>query len=161
MQYMNEGMPRVSYTKAIDVWMSVCLFFIFLSMCEYAVAHVFLQYEEAEAEQAKAEQFSYMSLGTTQAKDPKRMSVDSTRRKSSMGTSKQYTEFKRRETQLTNILHKMEQREAATQSSVVDKISRWLFPGSFFVFAVIYSIVYSVADPAYTENLANLLEIAC
>ena len=135
MQYMNEGMPRVSYTKAIDVWMSVCLFFIFLSMCEYAVAHVFLQYEEAEAEKAKAENFSDMSLGTTQcklnknmlnveeeynksslAKDPKRMSVDSTRRKSSVSTSKQYTEFKRRETQLTNILHKMEQREAATQT---------------------------------------------
>ena len=29
MQFMNEGMPRVSYTKALDVWMSVCLFFIF------------------------------------------------------------------------------------------------------------------------------------
>lgn len=162
MQYMNEGMPRVSYTKAIDVWMSVCLFFIFLSMCEYAVAHVFLQYEEAEAEKAKAENFSDMSLGTTQVNDPKRMSVDSTRRKSSTpGTSKQYTEFKRRETQLTNILHKMEQREAASQSSVVDKISRWLFPGSFFLFAVIYIIVYSVAEPAYTEKLEDLLEIAC
>ena len=74
MQYMNEGMPRVSYTKAIDVWMSVCLFFIFLSMCEYAVAHVFLQYEEAEAEKAaNMQRFSDMSLGTTQGKQNKNM----------------------------------------------------------------------------------------
>merc|ERR1711937_791436 len=41
MQYMNEGMPRVSYTKAIDVWMSVCLFFIFAAMCEYCVRTFF------------------------------------------------------------------------------------------------------------------------
>ena len=133
MQYMNEGMPRVSYTKAIDVWMSVCLFFIFLSMCEYAVAHVFLQYEEAEAEKAaNLQRFSDMSVGSTQGKqtknlfnkekyiksflvkDPKRMSADSMRRKSS--TPNNYNEFKRRETQLTNILHKMEQREAASQT---------------------------------------------
>lgn len=134
MQYMNEGMPRVSYTKAIDVWMSVCLFFIFLSMCEYAVAHVFLQYEEAEAEKAaNLQRFSDMSVGSTQGKqtknifyfkekyiksflvkDSKRMSADSMRRKSS--TPNNYNEFKRRETQLTNILHKMEQREAASQT---------------------------------------------
>jgi len=48
MQYMNEGVPRTSYTKAIDVWMGICLFYIFLAMIEYCIAHVFLRAETEE-----------------------------------------------------------------------------------------------------------------
>ena len=37
---VNASLPRVSYTKAIDIWMSVCLLFVFLALIEFAVANV-------------------------------------------------------------------------------------------------------------------------
>ncbi|ESO83382.1 hypothetical protein LOTGIDRAFT_53634, partial [Lottia gigantea] len=37
---VNNALPRVSYTKAIDVWMSTCLVFVFSALLEFAVVNV-------------------------------------------------------------------------------------------------------------------------
>jgi hypothetical protein len=37
---VNQSMPRVSYIKAIDVWMSMCLMFVFCGLVEYAIVNV-------------------------------------------------------------------------------------------------------------------------
>ncbi|KAH3836398.1 hypothetical protein DPMN_109768 [Dreissena polymorpha] len=40
---VNASLPHVSYTKAIDIWMSTCLMFVFLALIEFAVANVLMR----------------------------------------------------------------------------------------------------------------------
>ncbi|XP_013380619.1 glycine receptor subunit alpha-2-like [Lingula anatina] len=37
---IRQTLPRVSYIKSIDVWMSTCLFFVFLALLEFAFVNV-------------------------------------------------------------------------------------------------------------------------
>ena len=39
------SLPRVSYIKAIDIWMSVCVVFVFTAMLEFAYVNTLARYE--------------------------------------------------------------------------------------------------------------------
>ena len=39
-QTFNQGLPKVPYVKAIDVWMVTCNVFVFGALVEYCVAQV-------------------------------------------------------------------------------------------------------------------------
>jgi len=45
-----RGMPAVSFTKAIDVWMATCLVFVFGSFIEYSVVNVLARREKSRRE---------------------------------------------------------------------------------------------------------------
>ena len=39
-QTFNQGLPKVSYIKAIDIWMMTCNLFVFATLLEYCIAQV-------------------------------------------------------------------------------------------------------------------------
>ena len=49
----KASIPQVHYPKAIDVWMSMCMMFVFLSLVEYAFVNALSR--ESESEKKKRE----------------------------------------------------------------------------------------------------------
>lgn len=57
---INAKLPQLSYTKAIDVWVGMCMMFIFASLIVSALVNYIGQGEvEAEWKRAKVKCFKY------------------------------------------------------------------------------------------------------
>ncbi|XP_076468056.1 glycine receptor subunit alpha-4-like [Babylonia areolata] len=126
---IQSALPKVSYIKAIDVWVVSSLIFVFAALLEFAYVNVLAR--RADKELAMAEvlalsqlQIRYQANGTGGPKEVVR---------------KVNGEMSR---------HIMVQGETSSRARArrVDKISRTVFPLCFVIFNVIYWVVYVHLD---------------
>ncbi|KAK2166145.1 hypothetical protein LSH36_41g03014 [Paralvinella palmiformis] len=114
------SLPRASYVKAIDIWISTCVFFVFAAMLEFALVNTLARKE-----------IRRMSLKIRGDGNNHDINTDI---------------FKRMLDEYT--YGRPEQLDPSSRNLArrVDKVSRWLFPCIFVIFCVVYWCVFYLTD---------------
>ncbi|XP_047243187.1 gamma-aminobutyric acid receptor subunit rho-1-like isoform X3 [Girardinichthys multiradiatus] len=145
---VNASMPRVSYIKAVDVYLWISFVFVFLSVIEYAAVNYLSTLQERK--ERKLREKLPCTCGITY---PGMMSASY----SDVNTTGNYgmpeENGVRRERMLVELAMETDQVTGHVGSSAyssiwidthaIDKYSRVIFPGAYILFNIIYWSIYS------------------
>ncbi|XP_062602282.1 glycine receptor subunit alpha-3-like [Saccostrea cucullata] len=128
---VNATLPRVSYTKAIDIWMSSCLVFVFAALIEFAVANVL-----ARKDSNKGFSFKKMFLLPTLSEKRKK-------RKGS-GVLVDDKGLMRLDPEMDpTLVQKHRELSGLLHAMYLDVACRFLFPICFGIFNLVYWTIYT------------------
>jgi len=112
---IRNSLPRVSYIKAVDIWMVTCLVYVAAALVEYAICHAVL--------------ISYTGFITI-CRQKKKSTDNGTEKPSESNENQEKAEY---ETSKTSF-----------QARRIDEIARVVFPLSFVLFNLVYWIYYNL-----------------
>uniref|UniRef100_A0A8C1Y5F1 Gamma-aminobutyric acid (GABA) A receptor, rho 2a n=1 Tax=Cyprinus carpio TaxID=7962 RepID=A0A8C1Y5F1_CYPCA len=159
---VNASMPRVSYIKAVDIYLWVSFVFVFLSVLEYAAVNYLTTVQERRERKLRDRAVREQSLPCTCGMSHTRtMMLDGTYSEADTNSLAGYTEAPMvledmvPEKQEHMVVHLSMSSESTTtkkkgiralrimqNTHAIDKYSRMIFPGAYIIFNLIYWSVY-------------------
>ncbi|XP_006819710.1 glycine receptor subunit alpha-2-like [Saccoglossus kowalevskii] len=144
---VQTSLPKVSYIKAIDVWMAVCLIFVFAALLEFAgVNYVLMEGTFRLRRQATQRRRRNMQ----ERRQPKKAEHSPGRHRRRSQTNTTLTAIERCLAEFANSglgdMQTSSYEEILTdqlaKAKRIDRVSRIAFPLSFFIFNVVYWVGY-------------------
>ncbi|XP_077982469.1 glycine receptor subunit alpha-2-like isoform X2 [Glandiceps talaboti] len=136
---VRNGLPSVAYVKVIDVWMTMCLGFVFAALIEYALVNYLLTEGKRRKELAKnAEKEKKSGEGGIE-----KMEVESPEN----GKSEEGDESKVYFLATWLVTH--------VRPVTVEKVSRIAFPVAFLIFNILY---WPISFSNYYDNLLTEID---
>uniref|UniRef100_A0A672HWN0 Glycine receptor subunit alpha-4-like n=1 Tax=Salarias fasciatus TaxID=181472 RepID=A0A672HWN0_SALFA len=121
----RASLPKVSYVKAIDIWMAVCLLFVFAALLEYAAVN-FVSRQHKEFIRLRKKQRQQRIVSTKDGTAVEGATVFTPPPPVTMYDGE--------------VLHK----RFVDRAKRIDTISRAVFPLSFLIFNIFYWVTYKV-----------------
>jgi len=151
MASIQSSLPPVAYTKAVDVWTGMCVFFVFCSLLEYAFVNYAARADQQRQRREAEEKSREIELCIIKSENNKPMELNCSTMDPLLERKKRETFEIEKDLRFSSFLGLNETEDSFIKwlehfqlnAKQIDVSSRILFPSSFLIFTVSYWLYYT------------------